>query len=116
MEVAVTRTMLRDALSALAAVTLASAATASAEGQSQKTYRAEVAMDAVRGPRPKAAQTLGAQTEGAPSNVGRNVMSLTGSAPANTLNGQNWRWWQDYGGGSLTAGSMQNGGAFRGRR
>ncbi|HSD92302.1 MAG TPA: hypothetical protein VLB11_04680 [Methyloceanibacter sp.] len=114
-----TRTMLRDALSALAAVTLASAApgaAASAQGQSVRAYRAEVAIDAVRGPKPKAAKRLGAQTQAAPLGVAQDVMSLTGPAPASTPNGQNWRWWQDYGGGSLTAGSTQNGAAFRGRR
>jgi len=52
-----TRTMLRDALSALAAVTLVSAATgapASAQGKSIRAYQAEVSIDAVRGLKPKA--------------------------------------------------------------
>jgi hypothetical protein len=114
-----TRTMLCDALSALAAVTLISGAAngpASAQAKSVKSYQAEVAIDAVRGPKPKGAKRLGAQNQAAPLGVAQDVMSLTRPTPASTPNGQNWRWWQDYGGGSLTSGSMQNGGAFRGRR
>ena len=100
MEIAMTRTMLRDALSALAAITLisaASGATASAQGQSVRAYRAEVALDAVRGPKPKAAKRFGTRKEAAPLGVAQDVMSLAGPAPASTPNGQNWRWWQDYG-------------------
>ena len=80
-----TRSMLRDVLSALAAATLVSAAPggpATAQGQSIKAYRAEVAMDAVRGA--KAQTTMTAKQPSTPSHA----------------NSQNWRWFQDYGGGS----------------
>ena len=80
-----TRSMLRDALSALAAVTLASTAAggpASAQGRSIKAYQAEVSIDAVRGLKPK---SLKAAKEPA--------------TPARNPNWQDWRWWQDYGGG-----------------
>ena len=76
-----TRSMLRDVLSALAAATLVSGP-ATAQGQSIKAYRAEVAMDAVRGA--KAQTTMTAKQPSTPSNA----------------NSQNWRWFQDYGGGS----------------
>jgi hypothetical protein len=80
-----TRTMLRDVLSALAAATLVSAVpggAALAQGKSLKTFHAEVAMDAVRGAKAKTAMT--AKQPSSPSNA----------------NSQNWRWFQDYGGGS----------------
>ena len=85
-----TRSMLRDALSALAAVTLASAAAespASAKGHALKAYQAEVALDAVRGATLKAAKEL--------------------TTPARNPNGQNWRWFQDYGGGRFSQPSVQ---------
>ena len=80
-----TRTMLRDALSALAAVTLVSAASnspAAARARSIEAYQAEVALDAVRGLEPK---SLKAAKEQPP--------------PSRNPNGQDWRWFQDYGGG-----------------
>jgi len=98
-----TRTMLRDALSALAAVTLVSAATgapASAQGKSIRAYQAEVSIDAVRGLKPKAQKR-------APLGVGQDVMSLAGPASRQTANGQDWRWFQDYGGGKYSQPSVQ---------
>ena len=88
-----TRTMLRDALSALAAVTLASAAAespASAKGHALKAYQAEVALDAVRGAKPKSLKA---------------AKELT--TPARNPNGQDWRWFQDYGGGRFSQPSVQ---------
>ena len=88
-----TRSMLRDALSALAAVTLVSTSAggpASAQGRSIKTHQAEVALDAVRGLNPK---SLKAAKEPAPR--------------ARNPNGQDWRWWQDYGGGRYSQPSVQ---------
>lgn len=93
-----TRMMLRDALSALAVTTLASGAAgdpASAQGKSVKVFRAEIAMDAVRGAK---SSTLGAEKQAAPLGA-QDVMSLTGPAPRRTPTGEDWRWFQDYGGG-----------------
>jgi hypothetical protein len=79
MEVAMTRTMLRDALSALAEVTRVSAATcgqASAQSKFIMAYQAKVALDAVR--------------------------RRTGPALRRPVPGENWRWWQDYGRGTIS--------------
>jgi hypothetical protein len=80
-----TRSMLRDALSALAAVTLVSATTgsaAAAQAKSIKVYQAAVALDAVQGLKPKALKAAKAL-----------------AMPARNPNGQDWRWFQDYGSG-----------------
>jgi hypothetical protein len=90
LEIAVTRTMLRDALSALAAVTLVTAganSAASAQSKHIKAFQAEVAMDAVRGAKPKAPKLA--------------------APPRQTANGQDWRWFQDYGGAKLSQPSVQ---------
>jgi hypothetical protein len=75
--------MLRDALSALAAVTLVTASVSSAaQSKSIKAFQAEVA----RGAKLKAPKL---------------------AAPRQTANGQDWRWFQDYGGGKYSEPSVQ---------
>jgi hypothetical protein len=56
-----------------------------------KVHRAEIAMDAVLKP-----QAL------------RVVMLEVAPSPQQTANGQNWRWWQDYGAGRHRQFSVQN--------
>ena len=105
-----TRTMLHDALSALAAATLASAApgfSASAQGKSIKVYHAVVAMDAVRGPKRNTPDSLDTEKQATPKGVAQDAMSLAGPVPRRTTTGQDWRWWQDYGGGRHSQPSVQ---------
>jgi hypothetical protein len=101
LEVAMTRTALRDALSALASVTHVSGAAcgaAVAQSKAIKVHRAEVAVDAVRGPKPMTPMSRG---------VARDVMSLAGPATRRTATGHDWRWWQDYGAGRYAQASVQ---------
>jgi hypothetical protein len=56
-----------------------------------KVHRAEIAMDAVLKP-----QAL------------RVVTSEVAPSPQQAANGQNWRWWQDYGAGRHRRTSVQN--------
>ena len=86
---------------------------ASARGRSIRSHHAKVAVDAVRGLKPKTPKDLGTQQWDPRLDAGQDVLSLAGRAPRRTATGQDWRWWQDYGGGrhsqSLTPGSVQKG-------
>jgi len=73
-----------------------------------RAYRAVVAVGAVLGPLPKAAKELG--TRPTPLGMTQDVVPLAGSAPQRAPTGEDWRWFQDYGGGKSMYGSP------RGRR
>ena len=100
-----TRPIVRDALSALAAATLAAAAPggpALAHGKVIKVYHAAVALDAVRG-----FKDPGARKGVLPMDVAKNLMPLAGPAPLRTASGHDRRWWQDYGRGRHSQPSAQ---------
>jgi hypothetical protein len=70
---------------------------------SGRAYRAELAMDALRVANPTAEKPcrLGPHAE-------RNVVSPAEWA-RQTANGQNWRWWQDYGAERYAQPSLREG-------
>jgi hypothetical protein len=56
-----------------------------------RSYQAEIAVDAVRRQTPKALRAAPGRAQ--------EVTLEAAPSPRLTANGQNWRWWQDYGAG-----------------